>query len=110
MTHFDDNPHKHYHPHSQKYKDWETAYRQGQTDCAGTHFKPDWKIGARAIAGGETETRETTLKAAAELLKKYDTYSQYSGRDRDHPVRRLDIPNDVIEAIYKGIWPDPDGR
>ncbi len=44
-----------------------------------------------------------------ELLKEYDNFSQYYGGDRSHPVRRLDIPNDVMDAVYRGERPDKDG-
>jgi len=39
------------------------------------------------------------LKAAIAWLLKYDTYTQYTGRDHDHLVRRLDIPNEDMEEF-----------
>ena len=42
---------------------------------------------------------DAMLKDIIGLLKKYDTYSQYTGQDHYHLVRRLDIPNEIMEAI-----------
>lgn len=41
------------------------------------------------------------LRELAKWLKKYDTYTQYTGRDHEHLVRRLDIPNEEIYALYE---------
>ncbi len=48
----------------------------------------DWKAGAKA-------EREKNIA----WLLKYDTFSQYTGRDHSDLIRRLDIPNKEMEAF-----------
>lgn len=50
-------------------------------------------------------SREDERRKMAEWLAKYDTYSQYTGRDLEHLVRRLDIPNEEMQAIREGRAP-----
>lgn len=42
---------------------------------------------------------DAILRAVIAWLLEYDTYSQYTGQDHDHLVRRLDIPNEDMEAL-----------
>lgn len=49
----------------------------------------------------ELKIAEAELRLIAGWIKREDTYSQYTGQDHKHLVRRLDIPNKDIDQLYR---------